>query len=82
MEDLEAKMKILKKYTEEKSGVHSLIRLQSLILFCFTLVLIVVQVITDKVYVELDGMLLIMSFAPKTIQKFAEVKTVKNKDYD
>lgn len=76
-------MKNLKKYTEEKTGVSSLIRLQSLIVFCFTLVLIIVQVVLDKVYVELDGLLLIMSFAPKTIQKFAEARMYqKDKEYE
>lgn len=75
-------MRISKKYLEELPGVKSLIRLQSLILFSFSLVLIVVQVIIEKVYVELDAMLLLMSFLPKTVQKFAEssqeVKSVKN----
>ena len=67
-------MKRIVKYLEESQGVKSLMRLQSLILFCFTLVLIIFQVATDHVYVELDAMLLLMSFLPKTIQKFAEAK--------
>lgn len=67
-------MRKLKRFLEEREGVRSLIRLQSLILFIFSLALIVFQVFTDHVYVELDFMLLLMSFLPKTIQKFAEDK--------
>ena len=73
-------MKWIVNFLEENPGVRSLIRLQSLVLFIFTLALIVFQVFMDHVYVELDAMLLLMSFLPKTIQKFAEAKKELKED--
>ena len=65
-------MKWLKKYLEEKSGVNSLIRLQSLATLLFAFVMITWQMIAGRVHIELDILLITASFAPKALQKFAE----------
>lgn len=65
-------MKWLKKYLEEKHGVNSLIRLQSLITLFFSFGIIIWQIVIQQIYIQLDILLITASFAPKTIQKFAE----------
>jgi len=65
-------MKWLKKYLEEKSGVNSLIRLQSLTTLLFAFMIIIWQMIAGRVHIELDILLITASFAPKALQKFAE----------
>jgi len=62
----------LKKYLEEKSGVNSLIRLQSLATLLFAFVMITWQMIAGRIHIELDILLITASFAPKALQKFAE----------
>jgi hypothetical protein len=64
--------KWLKKYLEEKHGVNSLIRLQSLITLFFSFGIIIWQMIIRQVHIELDILLITASFAPKALQKFAE----------
>ena len=66
-------MKTLKKYLEEKQGVNSLIRLQSLLTLLFSFVIISIQIAEGTIYIELDILLITASFAPKTVQKFAEL---------
>ena len=65
-------MKLIKKYLEEKKGVNSLIRLQSLLTLIFSFIIITWQMIKGTIYVELDALLITASFAPKALQKFAE----------
>jgi uncharacterized membrane protein YciS (DUF1049 family) len=62
----------LKKYLEEKHGVNSLIRLQSLITLFFSFGIIIWQMIIGQIHIELDILLITVSFAPKALQKFAE----------
>lgn len=71
----------LKNYLEERNGVSSLIRLQSLITLFFSFGIIIWQMIIDKINIELDVLLITASFAPKALQKFAEVKTYINNFY-
>ena len=66
-------MKSLKKYLEERKGVNSLIRLQSLLTLLFSFVVISIQIAKGTIYIELDILLITASFAPKTVQKFAEL---------
>jgi len=72
-------MNWLKKYLEEKSGVNSLIRLQSLATLLFAFVVIVWQMLAGRVHIELDILLITASFAPKALQKFAEAMLYRNK---
>ena len=65
-------MKTLKKYLEERHGVNSLMRLQSLLTLLFSFVVISIQIAKGTIYIELDILLITASFAPKTVQKFAE----------
>lgn len=65
-------MKTLKKYLEERHGVNSLMRLQSLLTLLFSFVIISIQIAKGTIYLELDILLISASFAPKTVQKFAE----------
>jgi len=62
----------IKKYLEEKHGVNSLIRLQSLITLFFSFGIIIWQLIIGQIHIELDILLITASFAPKALQKFAE----------
>jgi len=65
-------MKFFKEYLEEKKGVSSLIRLQSLLTLFFSFVAILWQLATNIIHIELDILLITSSFAPKALQKFAE----------
>ena len=69
--------KCFKKYLEEKEGVNSLMRLQSLLTLIFSFAIIIWQIAKGTVYVELDILLISASFAPKAVQKFAEAKMYK-----
>lgn len=62
------------RYLEEKRGIRSLIRLQSIVTLLFTLFVIGYQVWTDNINVELDALLVFAAFAPKSVQKFAEAR--------
>jgi len=71
-------MNWLKRYLEERKGVDSLIRLQSLATLIFAFVIITWQMIEGNIYFELDALLITASFAPKALQKFAEATLYKN----
>lgn len=71
-------MSNLKSYLEERNGVKSLMRLQSLLTLFFSFGIIVYQVIVGNIYLELDILLITACFAPKLFQKFAEVR-INNK---
>ncbi|HBS88094.1 MAG: hypothetical protein A2W91_05535 [Bacteroidetes bacterium GWF2_38_335] len=73
-------MNWLKKYLEEKKGVDSLIRLQSLLTLIFSFVMIIWQMAQGKIYIELDILLITACFAPKALQKFAEAKMYNKED--
>jgi hypothetical protein len=72
-------MNRLKSFLEERNGVKSMMRLQSLLTLFFSFGIIVYQVIVGNIYLELDILLITACFAPKLFQKFAEVK-ILNKD--
>ena len=62
-------------FWEEKAGVQSWSRLQGFITLLYTFWISWVQILqTGSVQVEFISFLLIAAVAPKTIQKFAEVK--------
>lgn len=65
-------MQWLKKYLEERKGVNSLIRLQSLLTLIFSFIIITWQMVEGKIHIELNVLLITASFAPKALQKFAE----------
>jgi len=67
-------MKWVKKYLEERKGVNSLIRLQSLLTLLFSFGVIIWQIMINKIFIELDILLITASFGPKTLQKFAEAR--------
>ena len=67
-------MNKLKSFLEERDGVKSLLRLQSLLTLFFSFGIIVYQVVTGNIYLELDILLITACFAPKVLQKFAEEK--------
>ena len=64
-------MKFCRFFTES-SGKPSLIRVQSFLTLLFAFGIIVYQVIIEKVYLQLDLLLIIAAFVPKSLQKFAE----------
>ena len=72
-------MSKLKSFLEERNGVMSLMRLQSLLTLFFSFGIIVYQVINGNIFLELDILLITACFAPKLFQKFAEVR-ILNKD--
>lgn len=73
-------MNWLKKYLEERKGVNSLIRLQSLLTLIFSFIIITWQMIEGNIYVELDALLITASFGPKALQKFAEANLYRKRD--
>lgn len=66
-------------YFDEAPGVKSSIRLQMFLTLMFAFAVIGYQVWQAKVDFELAMLLLVAAFTPKVVQKFAEVKTVKDK---
>lgn len=74
-------MRWLKKYLEERKGVNSLIRLQSLLTLIFSFIIITWQMIEGEIHVELDALLITASFTPKVMQKFAEARIYKRQEY-
>lgn len=70
----------LKRYLEERKGVDSLIRLQSLLTLFFSFVVIVWQMVNGIIYFELDLLLITASFAPKALQKFAEASLYRRSE--
>jgi hypothetical protein len=67
-------MNKLKSFLEERNGVKSLMRLQSLLTLFFSFGIIVYQVVKGNIFLELDILLITACFAPKLFQKFAEVR--------
>jgi len=65
-------VKFLSKLLEESRGKASLIRLQSFLTLCFAFAVIVYQLQIEKVYIQLDLLLITAAFVPKSLQKFAE----------
>jgi len=65
-------MSLIKRYLEERKGIDSLMRLQSLMTLIFAFIVITWQMIEGKIYFELDALLITAGFAPKALQKFAE----------
>ncbi len=61
-------------FWEESPGVHSQARILSIVCMIYTFYITHLQIVNDNVSVELISLYLIASFAPKTIQKFAEQK--------
>ncbi len=67
-------MNKLKSFLEERNGVKSLLRLQSLLTLFFSFGIIVYRSSDLKIYLELNILLITACFAPKVLQKFAEEK--------
>ena len=68
-------MAVLKFWTKlftESNGKPSLMRVQSFLTLLFAFGIIIYQVIFEKVYLQLDLLLIIAAFVPKSLQKFAE----------
>jgi len=63
----------LSKLFTESNGKPSLIRVQSFLTLLFAFGVIIYQVIFEKVYLQLDLLLIIAAFVPKSLQKFAEL---------
>jgi len=63
----------LKKLFAENNGKPSLMRVQSFLMLLFSFAVILYQIQLDKVYFNLDLLLIVASFVPKSLQKFAEL---------
>jgi len=61
-----------KKLFAENNGKPSLIRVQSFLTLLFAFGMIIYQISLDKVYFNIDLLLIIAGFVPKSLQKFAE----------
>jgi len=76
----------LKKLFAESNGKPSLMRVQSFLTLLFAFAVIIYQIKLDKVYFNLDLLLIIAAFVPKSLQKFAEIRirlpTIKNDKKD
>ena len=59
-------------FLKESNGKDSLIRLQSFITLLFAFAIIIYQIIVERVFLELDILLIVAAFVPKYLQKFAE----------
>lgn len=64
-------------FLDEAEGQRSSVRLQMLLTLIFSFVVIGYQVYVDKIDYLLCLTLLCAAFAPKLLQKFAEIKTSK-----
>ncbi|HNQ68822.1 MAG TPA: hypothetical protein PKN32_10615 [Bacteroidales bacterium] len=71
-------MSLIKRYLEERKGIDSLMRLQSLMTLIFAFIIITWQMIEGEIYFNLDALLITAGFAPKALQKFAEASLYKN----
>jgi len=58
---------------KESNGKPSLMRVQSFLTLLFAFGIIIYQVIIEKIYLQLDILLIIVAFVPKSLQKFAEL---------
>ena len=63
----------LTKLFTESNGKPSLMRVQSFLTLLFAFVVIIYQIKLDKVYFNLDFLLIVAAFVPKSLQKFAEL---------
>jgi len=76
----------LKKLFAESNGKPSLMRVQSFLTLLFAFAVIIYQIKLDKVYFNLDLLLIVAAFVPKSLQKFAEIRirlpTIKNDKKD
>jgi len=66
-------LKICTKLFSETNGKPSLMRVQSFLTLLFAFALIIYQIKLGKVYIDLDLLLIIAAFVPKSLQKFAEL---------
>ena len=64
----------LSKLFAESNGKPSLIRVQSFLTLLFAFGVIIYQVIIERVYLQLDVLLITAAFVPKSLQKFAELR--------
>ncbi len=71
--NLMAVVVFLTKLFTESNGKPSLMRVQSFLTLLFAFGVIIYQVIFEKVYLQLDLLLIIAAFVPKSLQKFAEL---------
>ena len=62
----------LVKFFTESNGKPSLMRLQSFITLLFAFGIITYQVMNEKIFYNLDLLLVVVAFVPKSLQKFAE----------
>ena len=73
-------------FLKESSGKDSLIRLQSFFTLLFAFAIIVYQIIVERVFLELDILLITAAFVPKYLQKYAEnrirLPTIKDQNKD
>jgi len=60
------------KFLKESNGKDSLIRLQSFLTLLFAFAIIVYQIVIQRVFLELDILLIVAAFVPKSLQKFVE----------
>jgi len=67
-------LKILTKLFAESNGKPSLMRVQSFLTLLFAFAVIIYQINLDKVYFNLDLLLIVAAFVPKSLQKFAEIR--------
>ncbi len=63
----------IKNMFSESNGKTSLMRVQSFLTLLFAFAVIVYQISLDKVYFNLDLILIVAAFVPKSLQKFAEL---------
>ena len=63
----------LQTYLQEYNGKDSLIRLQSFLTLLFAFGVIIYQIINNKIFIDLDILLITAAFVPKSLQKFAEL---------
>ena len=61
------------KFLKESNGKGSLIRLQSFLTLLFAFVIIIYKLVIQRVFIELDILLIVAAFVPKSLQKFAEL---------
>ena len=61
------------KFLKESNGKDSLIRLQSFLTLLFAFAIIVYQIVIQRVFLELDILLIVAAFVPKYLQKYAEL---------
>ena len=61
------------KFLKESNGKGSLIRLQSFLTLLFSFAIIVYQLVIKSVFIELDILLIVAAFVPKSLQKIVEL---------